>query len=146
MADAPSHGPSLARPLDSAPIHASTGRNHNPGNGTWKWKISVQPPGARRAACPKCKHNFDQGELRLGSAAGNKSQFHMGCLDADLPPVEGMAGWDSLSPHEQGQAHSQYTAFRTTRGGDAESAAPKRARQERPTRQIQMLLPFASDE
>ena len=33
-----------------------------------------------------------------------------------------------------------------TRGGDAEATAPKRARHDRPTRQVQMLLPFATAE
>ena len=135
----------LVRPPDPPPIHPSTSRNHNPGSGTKKWKISLQPAGTRRAACPKCKTNFDRGDFRIGSAsAGNKASFHMMCLDAALPPVEQMCGWDTLSEFEKGNARTLYASYRSIRGGDAEVQAPKRSRQERPTRSVQMQLPFAT--
>ena len=102
-------------------------------------------PGHRRAACPKCRENFSQGEIRVGSAAaGNKANFHMLCLDAALPDVTQMTGWNDLTRHEQGTAQTLYSSHRSARGGDAEVQAPKRPRQTRPTRSVQMQLPFAT--
>ena len=135
----------LVRPPDPPAVHPSTRRNHNPGSGTKAWKISLQPPGHRKAACPKCRENFGHGDIRVGSAAaGNKASFHLLCLDAALPPVEQMVGWGDLSEYEKGTTRTLYASHRSARGGDAEVQAPKRLRQERPTRSVQLQLPFAT--
>ena len=54
----------------------------------------------------------------MGTAeSGNKSTFHMLCLDAALPPVEQMDGWPSLSEHEKNHARTLYSSHRSARGG-----------------------------
>ena len=133
------------RPPDPSSIHSSTARNHNPGNGTREWKISVQAHSGRIAACPRCKENFARGAIRVGSAAsGGKACFHMTCLDASLPAVESMAGWDHLSQGERQRAHHAYAEYRASRGGEAEAQAPKRLRTNRPLRQVQIHFAQAS--
>ena len=89
--------------------------------------------------------NFDQGEIRIGSGKkGNSAHFHMLCLDATLPDPRAMLGWSDLTKHDQGIAQTLYESYRSARSGDADVQAPKRQRQARLPRSIQMQLPWAS--
>ena len=88
-------------PLDlsqvATPLRAS-------GRRVAKWRVSAQPDRARPAHCQRCKEQLHPGTLRLHSAAnrGVANRFwHLGCLDATLPPAAALEGYPQLSTDQQ---------------------------------------------
>ena len=68
--------------------------------------------------------------------------FHIECVDAALPPVAHMLGWDVLSEYHRRRAMEEWERASARRGGAAEERAPKRPRDAPVTRSVQQTLPW----
>ena len=83
-----------------------------------KWKVTVQQA-TRPAHCSRCKQVFGTGDIRLQSSKNAKAghHYHMGCVDALLPPsLDEIEGAEELEDEPQDRLIG-FISQRATDGG-----------------------------